>query len=65
MIGKVATLWAWLDWHKTQKVDNAPVGLYARVAVFLTNLHSCCYNNETAQYFVVAVPTVEEYLHNF
>jgi hypothetical protein len=25
MIGKVATLWAWLDWHKTQKVDNAPV----------------------------------------
>jgi len=65
IIGHVVGLWRFLDWSKTQQLGSSPVGLYARVAAFLTNLHVCCYGSETAQYFVVNTPTLAEYLHRF
>jgi len=60
---KIYSLWAFLDYKKTQKLLLQPLGQYIAVAVFLTNCHSCLYGNQTASYFGVAPPTLDAYLN--
>lgn len=60
--GKVLTLFAFLDFKKNQKKFLQPVGKYYKVAVLLTNCHTCLYGCETASFLNVEPPTLEEYL---
>ncbi|GAV09608.1 hypothetical protein RvY_19113 [Ramazzottius varieornatus] len=63
MFGKCCVLWAFLDFPRNQKVLLQPVGLYFRVAVLLTNAHTCLYESQTGQYFGLSAPTLEEYFY--
>lgn len=59
---KVIMRYAYLDHHKQLKVFRTPVGLYYSVATLLTNVHSCLYGNQTANFFNLQPPSLEEYL---
>ncbi|KXS15640.1 hypothetical protein M427DRAFT_98749 [Gonapodya prolifera JEL478] len=43
--GKVLALFAWVDFKKNQKLLLQPLGLYYKVAVLLTNCHTCLYGS--------------------
>eukprot|EP00117_Sycon_ciliatum_P001173 scpid84873/ scgid1579/ len=61
--GDVATLWAYLDMKKQQKLLLQPVGLFYRVAVLFTNLRTIMrYGNKTSSFFGISPPSLEEYL---
>ncbi|CAG2244686.1 unnamed protein product [Mytilus edulis] len=60
--GKVLSLFAFLDYKKNLKLYLQPVGKYYKVAVLLTNCHTCLYGSETGIFFDVSPPTLEEYL---
>ena len=60
--GKVISLFAYLDFKKNQKLQLQPVGKYYKVAVLLTNCHTCLYGSETGTFFNVDPPTLQEYL---
>jgi hypothetical protein len=51
---EVITNWAFLDFKASMKIFKFPVAQYYMVGAFLTNLHTCCYGSETAQYFKCA-----------
>jgi hypothetical protein len=59
--GKVDSVSAFQDFKKNLKVRLSPVGLYFPVATVLTNMHSCLYENQTADYFGISTPLLEEY----
>ncbi|KAK3087535.1 hypothetical protein FSP39_007238 [Pinctada imbricata] len=60
--GKLLSLFAFLDYKKNQKLYLQPIGKYYKVAVILTNCHTCLYGSETSTYFGLRPPTVQEYL---
>ena len=62
--GKVAVLFAFVDFEKNQKLFLQPVASYWRIATLLTNCHSCLYGNQTSKYFLVPTPPLEVYLRN-
>lgn len=59
---KVVAQFAFIDFRKNQKLLLQDVESMYKVAVLLTNCHTCLYSSETAQYFDVVPPTLEEYL---
>jgi hypothetical protein len=61
--GKVVSLWPYIDYPKRQKVFESPIGRQYIVAVFLTNCHSCFYQNLTAKRLCCRPPFIEAYLH--
>jgi hypothetical protein len=61
--GRLVRLWAFLDFVKQQKVYLQNVGKLYLVAAIMANVHGCMYPSQTAQYFGVQPPTVDEYLH--
>ena len=60
--GKISTLFAFVDYKKNQKLYLQPVGMYYSVCAILTNCHTCLYGSQTASYFNVEPPQLEEYL---
>lgn len=61
---KVVNLFAFVDFRKNLKLFKQPIDKYYKVAVILTNIHSCLYRNQTSYYFDVEAPTVQDYLHS-
>lgn len=59
---KVISEFAFVDFKKNQKLLLQDVENFYKVAVLLTNCHSCLYRNQTSFYFNVIPPTLEEYL---
>jgi hypothetical protein len=62
--GKIKLLWAYLDFENGQKVYLNDVQKYWPVAQILANCHTCLYGSQTATYFKVAPPHMEDYLAN-
>ena len=62
--GKVGRYFAFVDFEKNQKLYLQPVTSYWQIATLLTNCHSCFYGNQTATYFGVPTPEVEDLLKN-
>lgn len=59
---KVIAEFAFVDFKKNQKLLLQDVEAYYKVAVILTNCHSIFYGNQTASFFGVEPPTIQEYL---
>jgi nuclease HARBI1 len=51
LFNEVATKWSFLDFKRNMKVFQSPIGQYYVTAAFVTNLHCCCYGNQTSQFF--------------
>ena len=62
--GKVKLNWAYLDLENGHKLFLNDVQKYWPVAQILTNCHTCLYGSQTAEYFDVKPPELEEYLSN-
>ena len=61
--GKLISQFAFMDYRKNQKLYLQPIGKYYIVAALLTNCHSCLYGNETADFFGVVPPSLQQYLY--
>ena len=61
--GKVVNLWEHCGYAKGLRVGLQAVGAMYVVAVLLTNVHSCLYGCQVAQYFNTEPPSLEDYLH--
>ena len=62
--GKIAQLFAFLDFKKNQKILLQPVGKYYIVRALFANCHTCLYGSLTSQFFNVQPPELEVYLNN-
>ena len=61
--GKVIQIFAFLDYFKkNQKLLWQQVSRMYKVAVLLTNCHTCLYGGNNSQYFNINPPQLEEYL---
>lgn len=58
---KVVSQFAFLDFKKNQKLLLQDLGCMYKVAVLLTNCHTCLYGSQTATYFDTVPPTLNEY----
>jgi hypothetical protein len=61
VFGKVDLISAFQDFKKNLKVGLSSVGLYFPVATVLTNMHSCLYENQTADYYNIQARGLDEY----
>lgn len=62
---KIISLFAFLDYKKNQKLLLQDVETMYKTSVILTNCHTCLYGSETAQYFNINPPNIEEYLRHY
>jgi len=62
--GKISQYFAFLDFHKNQKLFLQPVGKYYAVGSILTNCHTCLYGSLTSSFFGLEPPSLESYLSN-
>lgn len=62
--GKIAQLFAFLDFKKNQKILLQPIGKYYIVGALFANCHTCLYGSLTSQFFNVQPPELEVYLNN-
>lgn len=60
--GKVLSLFAFVDYKKNQRLFLQPLSKYFKMAVLLTNIHTCFYGSQTSVFFNVSPPNVEDYL---
>ncbi|XP_038069925.1 uncharacterized protein LOC119739165 isoform X1 [Patiria miniata] len=60
--GKVVSLFAFVDFKKNQKLYLQSVGKTYKVAVLMTNCHTCLCGSQNSDYFGVRPPRLEEYL---
>lgn len=58
---KVIQQFAFVDFKKNQKLLLQNLDTYYKVAVLLTNAHTCLYGSQTGHYFNVVPPNLEEY----
>jgi hypothetical protein len=59
--GKISTLFAFVDYHKNQKIYLQPVGKYYLVAALMTNAHTCLYSSQVCTFFNCLPPPLENY----
>ncbi|KAG5884470.1 hypothetical protein JTB14_019008 [Gonioctena quinquepunctata] len=59
---KIVTEFAFLDFKKNQKLLLQDIECTFKTSVILINCHTCLYSSETAQYFNVVPPNLEEYI---
>lgn len=59
---KVLSEFAFVDFKKNQKLLVQDIERLYKVAVILTNCHTCLYRNQTSLFFNMLPPTLEEYL---
>ncbi|KAM7310855.1 uncharacterized protein ISCGN_007763 [Ixodes scapularis] len=60
--GKVVAEFAFVDFKKNQKIRKQKVALMYRVAVLLSNCHTCIYGSQITSFFDLEPPTLIEYL---
>ena len=60
--GNITNMFAFLSYHKNQKVYLQPVAKYWIAAVLFYNCHCCLYGSQTSTYFGLNAPSIEEYL---
>jgi nuclease HARBI1 len=60
---KVVNLWAHVNHIKGLRQGVEALGTMYRIAVLLTNLHTCLRQSQVGMHFNMRAPTVEEYLH--
>lgn len=60
--GKIIIEFAFLDFKKNHKLLLQDVVSMYKTATILTNCHTCLYSSQTAQYFDIEPPMLEEYL---
>ena len=60
--GKIASLFAFVDFKKNAKIRLQPVGKYYIVATVLTNCHTCLYESQVNSFFNSSPPSLEDYL---
>ncbi|KAM7302006.1 uncharacterized protein ISCGN_017523 [Ixodes scapularis] len=60
--GKVVAEFAFVDFKKNQKIRKQKVALMYRVAVLLSNCHTCIYGSQITSFFDLDPPTLIEYL---
>jgi len=58
---KVIQQFAFVDFKKNQKLMVQDLESMYRVATLFTNFHTCLYGSQTADYFNVVPPTLQEY----
>lgn len=58
---KVIQQFAFVDFKKNQKLLLQDIEAIYKVAVLLSNCHSCFYGNQTADYFGIVPPTIQQY----
>ncbi|KAH7935331.1 hypothetical protein HPB52_006301 [Rhipicephalus sanguineus] len=63
--GKVASEFAFVDFHKNQKMSRQRIGRMYRMATLLANCHTCLYGSLVCDYFGVDPPSLDEYLMPF
>lgn len=63
--GKVARDFAFIDFHKNQKLCRQVLGRMYKVATLLANCQACLYGNQVSMYFGVDAPALHEYLVPF
>lgn len=63
--GKWITQFAFINFHANLKTQLQIVGTIHRVTALLTNCHTCLYGHQTATFYDVRPPTLEEYLSDF
>jgi hypothetical protein len=61
---RIVTYCAFLDFKKNLKVLLQPVGKMYPIGALIVNFHACFYGTQTASYFNVETPTIEEYLQS-
>lgn len=64
MFKEVKLYWGKMDFKRKLRIRESPVGALYLSAMLLTNIRNCLYPNQTAQYFKVAPPSLEEYLQS-
>ncbi|KAG2217747.1 hypothetical protein INT45_005468 [Circinella minor] len=62
--GRTVNLFAFLDYHKDQKVWLSPVGAYYFVTVLFKNIKICLRGGQACKYFGIDPPTIHEYLEH-
>ncbi|KXS11718.1 hypothetical protein M427DRAFT_102083, partial [Gonapodya prolifera JEL478] len=60
--GKVTSLWGFIDYTHHMQLGRTPVGTIYKVAVLLTNCHTCFYGGFTLSHFNIQPPLLEDYL---
>jgi hypothetical protein len=61
---RIVTYWAFVDYHKNQKLLLQPIGIYYPVCAILSNLLACYNSSQTAAFFQMQPPSPREYLHS-
>lgn len=59
---RIITYCAFLDFKKNLKILLQPVGKMYHVGALLVNFHACFYGTQTATFFNVETPSIEEYI---
>ena len=59
--GKIKARCPFINRHMILKVQHIDVAKFVRVAVLLTNAHTCMHQSQTGLYFDCTAPTLEEY----
>lgn len=60
--GKIVQRYKYVTFGKTMFLQGSPVNQYYHVGVFLENCHTCFYGSQHTRYFLVAPPSIEEYM---
>lgn len=58
---KIIQQFAFVDFKKNQKLLMQDLQSLYKVSVLLTNAHTCLYGSQTADYFNLVPPILEEY----
>ncbi|DAZ94181.1 TPA: hypothetical protein N0F65_004895 [Lagenidium giganteum] len=62
--GRLLRYWAFCDFRKNQKLNLQATGKQYAVIALFSNVHGCMHGNQTATFFGLKPPSVEEYLHD-
>ncbi|KAJ8930621.1 hypothetical protein NQ314_016536 [Rhamnusium bicolor] len=60
---KVLAQFAFTDFKKNQKLLLQDLESMYKTAIILTNCHTCLYSSQTAQYFLIEPPQLEQYFN--
>ena len=59
---QIVSNWTYLDFNKSMKIFEVPVGKYYTIGAFLSNLRNTFYSNQINSYFDCDKLTIDEYL---
>ena len=64
LFGDIINYFKFLDFKKNLKIDLSSIGKMYIVAALLRNALTCMYGNQTAEYFGLQPPSLQEYFAN-